>query len=204
MGRVLDTVHGGFVHGRRVEVLSRHLAELMPADARVLDVGCGDGQITALVGGHRPDVEVSGIDIATRGETHVPVREFDGLHIPAGDGEVDVVMLVDVLHHAEDPHALLAEAVRAAGRAVVLKDVMTLGPGSDATLRFMDWVGNARHGVPLPYLFWSQDDWRRAFAKLDVRVDAERRRLGLYPPPFNLVFERRMHFIVRLLPPESP
>ena len=201
MGRVLDTLHGRLVHGRRVEVLSRHLAELMPEGARVLDVGCGDGLITSLVGGRRPDVDVSGIDIATRSETHVPVREFDGLHIPAGDGEVDVVMLVDVLHHAEDPHALLAEAVRAAGRAVVLKDVMTLGPGSDATLRFMDWVGNARHGVPLPYRFWSQDDWRRAFAELGVDVDAERRRIGLYPPPFNLVFERRMHFIVRILPP---
>jgi SAM-dependent methyltransferase len=200
MGRVLDTLHGGFVHGRRVEVLSRHLAELMPEGARVLDVGCGDGLITSLVGDRRPDVEVSGIDIATRGQTHVPVSEFDGLHIPAGDGEADVVMLVDVLHHADDPHALLAEAVRAAGRAVVLKDVMTLGPLSDATLRFMDWVGNARHGVPLPYLFWSQDEWRDAFARLGVTVDAERRRLGLYPPPFNLVFERRMHFIVRLLP----
>jgi SAM-dependent methyltransferase len=204
MGRVLDTVHGGYVHNRRVRVLSRHLAEMMPPDAEVLDVGCGDGLIGALVGEQRADVSVRGIDIAARGATHIPVDEFDGLSIPYGDREVDVVMICDVLHHADDPHVLLSEVARVARRAVVLKDVTPLGPGSDATLRFMDWVGNARHGVPLPYLFWSQAEWRSAFAALGLRVDEARRRLGLYPPPANLLFEKRMHFIVRLLPPPAP
>jgi ubiquinone/menaquinone biosynthesis C-methylase UbiE len=200
---VFDTVHGGLVHERRVRVLSRHLAELMPDGARVLDVGCGDGRIASIVPTHRPDVEVSGIDIFVRDDAQIPVREFDGLSIPFGDGEVDVVMLVDVLHHAEEPMTLLREATRVAGRAVVLKDVTPLGPLSDATLRFMDWVGNARHGVPLPYTFWTQEQWRRAFHDLGLSVAAKRRRLGLYPWPANLAFEKRMHFIVRLVPPHS-
>jgi SAM-dependent methyltransferase len=201
VSRVLDTVHGNWVHGRRVTVLSRHLAELMPEQARVLDVGCGDGLIGSLVGQLRTDVEVSGIDIGVREATHIPVREFDGRTIPLEDGEADVVMLVDVLHHADDPHALLGEAARVAGRAIVLKDVTPLGRLSEPTLRFMDWVGNARHGVPLPYLFWSQEEWRRAFAHLGLSVEQARRRLGLYPVPWNLLFEKRMHFIALLRPP---
>jgi SAM-dependent methyltransferase len=200
MGGVLDTVHGGLVHERRVRVLAHHLAELIPHGARLVDVGCGDGRIDALIHEQRPDIEVSGIDIGVREETLIPVQEFDGRSIPLGDRSVDVVMLVDVLHHAEDPHRLLAEAVRVADRAVVLKDVTNLGPGSDATLRFMDWVGNARHGVPLPYAFWSQEEWRDAFGRLDVDVEEVRRRLGLYPWPANLLFEKRMHFILRLVP----
>jgi SAM-dependent methyltransferase len=166
----------------------------------VLDVGCGDGAIGALVMEHRPDVEVTGIDIAARGTSHIPVREFDGKNIPVENSGADVVMLVDVLHHADDPMALLTEAARAADRAIVLKDVTPLGPGSDATLRFMDWVGNARHGVPLPYLFWSQREWREAFARLDLSVEDVRRRFGIYPFPFGLLFEKRMHFICRLVP----
>lgn len=194
----LDTVHGGWVHGRRVQVLSRHLADMMPPNAEVVDVGCGDGQIGALVSQRREDVTVSGLDIAARPKSHIAVREFDGRSIPLADGGSDVVMLVDVLHHAEDPRALLAEAARVAKRAIVLKDVIPLGPLSDQTLRFMDWVGNARYGVPLPYLFWSQEQWRRAFFDLDLSVVATRRRLGLYPRPWNLLFEKRMHFVVRL------
>jgi SAM-dependent methyltransferase len=188
------------VHQRRVRVLSGHLAEVTPSNAQVLDVGCGDGLIGALIREHRPDVDMSGIDIAVRGDTHIPVREFDGVSIPVEDQGADVVMLVDVLHHADDPMALLGEAARAARRAIVLKDVTPLGPLSDSTLRFMDWVGNARHGVPLPYTFWSQDQWRHAFAELELSVEDVRRRLGLYPPPWNLLFEKRMHFIARLVP----
>jgi SAM-dependent methyltransferase len=203
MSQLLDTLHGRWVHGRRVEVLSRHFAELIPPGARVLDVGCGDGLIGALVRERRPDVEVSGVDIAVRGTTHIPVREFDGRTIPLADGEADVVMLVDVLHHADHPRGLLADAARVAGRAIVLKDVTPLGPLSDPTLRFMDWVGNARHGVPLPYRFWSQPEWRAAFAELGLGVEEVRRRLGLYPMPWGLVFEKRMHFIVRLSPPRD-
>jgi SAM-dependent methyltransferase len=182
-------------------VLGRHLAEVMPEGAKVLDVGCGDGLIGSLMHGHRPDIEVSGIDIAIRPDTHIPVGEFDGRSIPLADGGADVVMLVDVLHHAEDPAGLLAEAARVATRAIVLKDVTPLGPLSETTLRFMDWVGNARHGVPLPYRFWSQDEWRRAFADLGLSVEVVRRRLGLYPLPASLFFEKRMHFILRLALP---
>lgn len=197
---MLDTVHGGLVHERRVRVLARHLAEMTPPDAEVLDVGCGDGLIGALVHERRPDVTVSGLDVLVRDGTHIPVRSFDGLTIPVEDGAADVVMLVDVLHHAEDPAKLLGEAARVARRAVLIKDHTLLGPFSDTTLRLMDWVGNARHGVPLRFDFWSQEQWRSAFARLGLRVEETRRRLGLYPFPANLVFERRMHFIVRLAP----
>lgn len=198
---LLDRVHGDLVHQRRVHVLSRHLAEMTPAGATVVDVGCGDGLIGSLVHEHRPDLEVSGIDIAVRPGTHIPVQAFDGLSIPLEDRSADVVMLVDVLHHAEEPMRLLGEAVRVARKAIVLKDVTPLGPGSHATLRFMDWVGNARHGVPLPYAFWTQQQWRDAFAALGLHVEESRRRLKLYPFPANLLFEKRMHFILRLSRP---
>lgn len=200
---MLDIVHGGLVHQRRVEVLGRHFADLLPPGARVLDVGCGDGSLGALVGRMRNDVELRGIDIAARPQSHIPVEVFDGRTIPCGDDEFDAVMLVDVLHHDDDPRGLLAEAARVARQAVLVKDVIPLGALADPTLRFMDWIGNARHGVPLPYHWWTQAEWRDAFGALGLAVDEDRRRLGLYPLPFNLVFERRMHFIVRLLPPAS-
>jgi SAM-dependent methyltransferase len=188
------------VHRRRTQVLSRHFAEMIPPSSSVLDVGCGDGLIAALVRRERPELQISGADIAVRPATHIPVTEFDGLSLPFEDHAFDTVMIVDVIHHSDAPEKLLGEVARVAKRAVVIKDVTPLGPGSDATLRFMDWVGNARHDVPLPYRFWSQAEWRTALENARLAVEEQRRRLDLYPLPFSLLFEKRMHFILRLRP----
>ena len=197
---VLDKVHGKYVFGRRVQILARELAEQLPQNARVLDVGCGDGTIAYLLLQARPDISIEGIDVLVRPETKVPVKEFDGKKIPHPDKSFDVVMFVDVLHHTEDPAILLAEAARVARKAVVLKDHCKDGALANTTLRFMDWVGNARHGVVLPYLYWPEAEWRRVFAKLSLEPTAWRPKLGLYPFPFSALFDRKLHFIASLAP----
>ena len=67
-------------------------------------------------------------------------------------------MIVDVLHHAGDPEALLAEAARVA-RTVVVKDHFCDGVAAYPALRFMDWIANAVHGVRLPYNYLSLPQW---------------------------------------------
>jgi SAM-dependent methyltransferase len=151
--------HDRWVHGRRVRVLSDHLAELLPETGTVLDVGCGDGFVDALVMKRRPRLEISGIDVVLRGHAHIPVTHFDGTRIPHDDASVDVVMLVDVLHHTTTPVELLHEALRVSRKGLVVKDVTIGDPDllAEPTLKAMDWVGNARHDVPLPYHFFTRD-----------------------------------------------
>lgn len=195
---LIESIHGGYVFKRRVQVLSTHLAELMPRNAEVLDVGCGDGLIAKLIMERRPDVKLQGIDVLLRPQTHVPVLQFDGFKIPHPDKSFDCVMFVDVLHHTEDPMILLSEAARVARIAVVLKDHCRDGLLAQQTLRFMDWVGNARHGVVLPYNYWSDAQWQEGFAKLGLKTAERRDSLGLYPFPASLAFERSLHFIARM------
>jgi len=197
---LLDTIHGGYVFKRRVRVLSRHLSELLPHNASVLDVGCGDGLIAQQIMEKRGDLTVKGIDVMVRPQTHIPVEKFDGRKIPYADASFDAVMFVDVLHHTDDPFILLQEARRVSRQAVVIKDHIRQGFLAGQTLRFMDWVGNARHGVVLPYNYWTLQQWTDAFSKLGWRVVENRTRLGLYPPPASWVFERSLHFIARLEP----
>ena len=194
----LERVHEGYVVARRSRVLCGHLVPLMPASARVLDVGCGDGRIAALLKHARPDLTLEGVDVAARPDARIPVRVFDGQTLPAAAGSVDVVMLVDVLHHAADPLRLLREAARVARRAVVLKDHTREGLFAQETLSFMDWVGNARHGVARPQTYWSKRQWLQAAADLGLTVGEWRQPLGLYPWPASLLFERSLHFIARL------
>lgn len=195
---LLGDLHGEVVFQRRVRVLSAALSDLIPDAATVLDVGCGDGLIDRLIGERRPDLTISGVDVMVRPATHIPVEPFDGQTLPLGDGSLDVVMLVDVLHHTDDPERLLGEALRVARAAVVVKDHTLDGVLAGPTLRFMDWVGNAPHGVALPYNYWPERRWREAFARLGVEPSVWIGRLKLYPPPASWLFDRSLQFIARL------
>ena len=68
----------------------------------------------------------------------------------------------------------------------------------------MDWVGNAGHGVRLPYNYLSRAQWQRLWAQTGLEVDRIEERLGLYPRPASWLFERGLHFIARLRPEEAP
>jgi SAM-dependent methyltransferase len=201
---VLERIHEGYVFGRRVRTLADHLAGLLPPGAAVLDVGCGDGLLDLRILQQRPDVTLRGIDVLVRGQTHIPVEPFDGQSIPYADGSFDVVMFVDVLHHTDDPLVLLREAVRVARKAVVLKDHTANGFLASPTLRFMDRVGNARHGVVLPFNYWPRQRWLDAFRALGLTVAAWKTDLGLYPWPASWVFGRSLHFVARLEMAEVP
>jgi len=195
---LIGALHQRFVFGRRVAVLAAHLAPRLPDDARVLDVGCGDGRIARAVMALRPGLQISGIDVLRRPAAAIPVAIFDGRSIPYGSGSFDGVVLIDVLHHTEDPSLLLREAARVSRGAIVLKDHLCELALQRATLRLMDWIGNAHHGVALPYNYWSRKQWHAAFDALRLRVQSWDEDLGLYPPWANWCFGGRLHFIACL------
>ena len=186
------------VFERRIQVLARHVAQLLPRNASVLDVGAGDGRIALLVMQQRPDVQIRGVDVLARTTSHIPVELFDGTHLPFKDSEFDAAMMVDVLHHAAEQDVLLREIVRVVKRSIVIKDHFVSGLLAQPTLAFMDWVGNARYGVSLPYSYWTPARWADAYRQLDLRVVEQRTSLGLYPWPASMVFERNLHFVTLL------
>jgi SAM-dependent methyltransferase len=200
---LIEALHARRVYGRRVSVLSEHLAGLLPKDARVLDVGTGDGYLASRIAASRPDVRIVGVDVLARPKSWIPVTPFDGRRLPFADGSFDAVMFVDVLHHADDPQSLLFEAARVAAGNIVIKDHTLRGLFAGVTLRFMDRVGNARHGVSLPYNYWRYDQWLEAIARIDGTIEVWRDRLGIYWGPLGLLFDRSLHFIARIRIPAS-
>jgi SAM-dependent methyltransferase len=200
IGELIRVAHSKLVFDRRTEVLARELGGLIPDDAHVLDVGTGDGRIASLLGHGRPGVHVEGIDVLVREDTHIPVRRFDGNTIPRPDRSVDVVTFVDVLHHTAHPDQLIREASRVAREAVIIKDHLARSKFDRAVLGLMDWVGNAPHGVALPYNYASPDLWRTWFADARLGVETFTTDVPLYPWPFSPVFGRELHFIARLSP----
>jgi SAM-dependent methyltransferase len=199
--RALNAVHGALIFGRRVEVLAEALARGLPAGpGRVLDLGCGDGQVAVGVMRRRPELTIEGVDVLVRPVTHIPVTRYDGAVLPFADKSFDHVTIVDVLHHTDDPAAVLTEAARVARRSVVIKDHLREGMLSGPTLRLMDWVGNRGHDVRLPYNYLDKSQWSEAFGRAGLVEETRETALGLYPTPLSWAFDRHLHFVVRLAP----
>lgn len=161
----------------------------------MLDVGCGDGTISALLQRKRPDISVQGIDVLQRAQTYIPVEMFDGSSFPFPDSSFEVVLFSDVLHHTVDATILLREAWRTAKQHVLIKDHFREGLAANARLRFMDWVGNARFGVALPYNYWTRQQWNTAWQQIGLQSEQLVTDLGLYPKPADWVFGAQLHFI---------
>lgn len=193
--RMYQSIIGGRVFSRRVDTLCEHFAKLLPENATILDVGCGNGLIARRLQHHyRPDVTIRGIDVLLQEEKHIPIEQFDGETFPCEDDTYDVVMFVDVLHHTENQEALLREAIRVARKGVLIKDHPRNGFLAGPTLRFMDWVANRKYGMPLPFNYWTREKWMSTFEELGLKIQSWNTRLGLYRP-LGCLFGRQLHFI---------
>jgi ubiquinone/menaquinone biosynthesis C-methylase UbiE len=200
MSALVGALRERLVAGRRARIIASRIAGLVDSAGAVsaLDVGCGSGSIDVLIQNAVPGLSIHGVDVLQWPRAEIPVEKFDGRRLPFDDNSFDAVIFIDVLHHADDPSILLREARRVARKAVVLKDVTMDGFFAYQTLRFMDWVGNAHHGVALPYNFWLRQQWYDAFKSIGLAVEQWQGKLNLYPWPASLVFERDFHFVARL------
>ena len=196
----IGQAHEKLIFNRRVKVLVQELGALVPPGSTIMDVGTGDGQIAKMIGETQEGTSVEGIDIMRRETTHIPVTLFDGTTIPLEDNSVDVVTFVDVLHHTDDPQVLISEAARVAKSAVIIKDHLSEHALDHATLRLMDWVGNAPHGVVLPYNYAARKQWDAWFATAGLQTDEFSTDVPLYTAPLSWVFGRKLHFVTRLTP----
>lgn len=194
---IVDVVHSNVVFQRRLRVLAEAIAEVIPDDASILDIGCGSGHLGERIARLR-SAKIEGIEVKPRSNCRLPYRGFDGQRLPYPDASFDVCLLVDVLHHAASLRQLLNESARVARRCVVIKDHIYESRIDFGILRFMDWVGNAPHGISLPYNYQNYDQWMRHFSACGLNVENWKEKLPLYPFPFSLIFSRRLHVVALL------
>lgn len=186
--------HRKIVMGRRVRQISSHISELMPKEVlSVLDVGAGTGEMAQAISSFRPELIFSGVDVYIRPKTFIPVVKYDGDRLPFDDDSFDAVITVDVLHHCDDPVAVLKECARVSKRFVIIKDHVSDSVYDEKILAFMDWVGNSAHGVVLPYNYLSTSDWASAFDKAGLKSMHNAKQLNLYPMPLDMVFGGSLH-----------
>ncbi|MDE5580639.1 MAG: methyltransferase domain-containing protein [Treponemataceae bacterium] len=198
--------HNKLVYSRRMTRLAELISNILNGGGynNILDVGCGDGRIDSYLMRDNKEIKISGIDVLVRPDTFIKVTEYDGHHIPMEDNSVDAVMVIDVLHHVDDPKELMKEMTRVASQSVIIKDHIKTGLVSYLKLRLMDYVGNAHHHVRLPYNYLTKKQWDELFKENGLEVQEYLSDLHLYTGLFHLLFDRNLHFIVKLKKRSSP
>ena len=98
----------------------RALAAHLAGKASILDAGCGNGRVTALLAQNAaPQTRIVGIDFSSapvarenlKGFPNVTVEERDLLADLAGLGQFDLIYCQEVLHHTADPARAFANLV---------------------------------------------------------------------------------------------
>ncbi len=174
------------VPGRSWAAWSRALGMIMPPFA-VADLGCGEGYLT--IEAARWASMVIAVDRSTlvlrraralarrRRVSNVVWKKGELEKLPIKDGSVDVAMLSQALHHAQDPARAVAEAARIAapdGRVLVL----------DLRTHQEEWV---RRKLGDRRLGFADEELKRLLAGaglVNVRVGVGARKIG---DPFTVL-----------------
>jgi Methyltransferase domain len=125
----------------------------------VLDVGCRGRELEQALKGHQ--VDYIGLDVGDRADLVADLDE--GLPLP--DGEVDVVVALDVLEHVEGIHEAFGELCRVARKHVLI--ALPNGLVLDWRLRYLHGRVAGKYGLPEEppsdrhRWFFSFDDARR-------------------------------------------
>lgn len=95
----------------------------------VLDVGCGEGVLTAQWADRLGDGRIVGIDLddeklraewATRERDNLEYRVMAAENLPFADGEFEMAAAIEVLEHVPDPEHTVAEMARVASRHLLV------------------------------------------------------------------------------------
>jgi len=201
--RFLDLHHHGVRVPRAtriIESLARHIGHA----ESLLDVGCGDGvyalDLARAVGAQK----LAGVDVHVRPTAQIDVQAYDGRHLPFPDQSFDAVSIIDVLHHCDDPRAVLSEAVRVARRVVAVKDHFAFGPVSRGLLLLMDVAGNAKDGIPSPGTYFDPPTWVSMVAAARGSLVALDWPLAIHSLPWRLVGWPELQFTAKVVPDGSP
>jgi methionine biosynthesis protein MetW len=155
------------------------IARLVPPGSRVLDLGCGDGALLALLQRERGctgyGVEIDDANVlacAKRGVDVIQLNLDEGLSIFA-DGSFDVVLQIDTLQNLRNAETMLRETTRVGKVGIVAFPNFAHWPNRLSVLR-----GRMPVTKRLPYQWYDTPNIRVGTFK-DFEVLATRNRLAI-------------------------
>jgi SAM-dependent methyltransferase len=140
---------------------------LNPFD-RVLDLGAGNCVLCQQL--RQRGYDIVPLDLANLSFVNgiMPIV-YDGTTLPFDDDSFDVALVITVLHHAQDPDAVLAELTRVARRIIVIEEIY-----ENCLEKYSTYLIDSLFNLEFfshPRSNRTDDGWRAAFQRLGLAVD---------------------------------
>jgi len=181
----------GLVHKVRSRLEAKRVLELcrdLPDDARILDVGCGDGFHLKLLKKYGKaswtlegvDVDKRAVEMAERSGLKVHLGNIEELDLPKNS--YDMAIMFQTIEHVEKPEKVLSAVLRVlkpGGKLVVVTD-------NTDSLDFKFFKGSYWGGYHFPR-HWNLFN-RKSLKKLAEKTGFEIARLSTVVSPVNWVY----------------
>ncbi len=164
--------------GRALKIFEQ-VARYFEKDQKIIDIGCGDGQVTDLI--YRTiSRDTFGFDVRYYPAPGVmaPLLKCAAEELRVRDGYFDAALATNVLHHSHDNENTLREMARIlkpGGRAVVIETVpVNDDPAELERTFFNDYVYNRcfhNVDVPVPGTYETYSGWVARFQKAGLELD---------------------------------
>lgn len=144
--------------------------DYLPANAKILDLGSGNCMITNHLMKRGYDVTPVDIKNLSIVDEIAPII-YDGERLPFKDNSFDIVLVLTVLHHSENPAQLIREAKRVSETLVIIED--TFGSKFQKKItQAMDTLVNLGHSK-MTYQNKSETEWESLFGEEGLTVLAK-------------------------------
>lgn len=153
----------------RLKSLSRVISPYAKGSKTILDVGSSCGRLAHRIS-METGAEMTGVDVHMQPSTAIPVMKYDGKRLPFAADTFDTVLLVDVLHHSENPEQIIKEAKRVARKSIIVKEFYWTNKLDFHLTKLVDWAGCKGYGMPLPYNFQKIVSMQAMFARQKLSI----------------------------------
>ena len=155
----------------RAKPIAKAILPLIEEGKTILDIGCFDGTVSHELKKTRPELKIQGIDIKLPKEVLIPAKIYDGQKIPFKDNSFDHTIIIDILHHVENPVAILREAKRVTKKSIIIKDIVSSSLISNTANYAVDLIGGLLTDVDRPKKYYTIKGWKELFKKTGLKIE---------------------------------
>lgn len=180
---------------RAASHIIREVSPYLKPNSKVLDIGSGSGIIAKQIE-EKLGVKITLVDVVDKRRVNLPLTIYDGRKLSFENKTFDAALLIFVLHHAEDPAAVITEAKRVVrDKIIIYEDIITRNPFDKIDSFIHGFAFNKTWNLQNEATFKPEGEWRAIFKKLNLKI------VKAYPLPirarlFYPVY--RMQFVLQV------